>query len=240
MQMMTDAESDDQATQPPTYRPERFDAPCHDKIETEEDLIAWAKAYARLCIDHYNIDIDESHLSWKVTRGGKRQAAAIRNLNLSKAVGVQYKSGQTSPDWDAVREITYPLEEDGFEDVKDVQIRIGWHAFQKRERENSLETIRHELIHVWEFQQFGATSHGPQFEKWARKMDVTKNAEHFSEYRYPFACSECGQLAGGRYRRSKAVEFAALSPEEQEEWINDGNAFWKSPCCDAHITLEND
>lgn len=72
------------------------------------------------------------------------------------------------------------------------------------------ETIRHELVHVYQLQDDHATmGHGPSFERWVDPLALSgRCSEHYAitadDYAYSFHCSTCGFI-GGRYRMCKTV-----------------------------------
>ncbi len=76
------------------------------------------------------------------------------------------------------------------------------------------ETIRHELVHVYQHQHDDLTSgHGESFKRWVEPLDLSgRCSTHYKrtpdEYRYQLYCSEgCGFIAG-RHRFSAVVERA--------------------------------
>ncbi len=73
------------------------------------------------------------------------------------------------------------------------------------------ETVRHELVHVYQHQSEGVTmGHGPSFERWVDPLDLSgRCSDHYAitadDYAYSFHCERCGFI-GGRYRMCKTVE----------------------------------
>lgn len=237
----TDPVREDSARDTPTFRPARFDAPAYDAIESHQDLIDYSKAYFALVVAHYDMEIDVSHVrEWEVTTRAKRRSAAVRHVNLDKIGAAFTAAGLSSPDWEALKDEhddAIARASDPFESVKDVCIRLTWGAFESFDEEQWRETIRHEAIHVEQFHQYGTSDHGFTFVSRAEEVDAPENCPQFTDYKYPFECSECGEPAGGRYRESKAVKFARKSPEEQKAWKESGKTFWKSECCQAFVTM---
>lgn len=72
------------------------------------------------------------------------------------------------------------------------------------------ETVRHELVHVLQFQTDGLEmGHGPSFRRWVDPLELSgRCSEHYTDapadYAYTFHCPNCG-FVGGRYRMCKTV-----------------------------------
>ena len=77
--------------------------------------------------------------------------------------------------------------------------RYDWPAFAG--------VIRHELVHAWEFQQFGDSGHGNRFRKRAAALEAPRYCESFAEPRYVLRCraADCDWQAN-RHRASKPVK----------------------------------
>ena len=75
------------------------------------------------------------------------------------------------------------------------------------------ETIRHELVHVYQHQTDGVElGHGESFRRWVGPLELSgRCSEHYTpteaDYRYAFHCATCG-FVGGRYRMCKTVRAA--------------------------------
>ncbi|ARS91100.1 SprT-like domain-containing protein [Natrarchaeobaculum aegyptiacum] len=67
--------------------------------------------------------------------------------------------------------------------------------------------VRHELVHAWEFQQFGESGHGPRFLERAAELDAPRHCQSFSDPRYVLHCLEdhCDWRAE-RHRASQPVK----------------------------------
>lgn len=89
-----------------------------------------------------------------------------------------------------------------------VTIRLTWSAYRAFGWEEFTGTIRHELIHAWEFQQFDESGHGARFIEKANKLDTPRHCRSFSDARLRLRCSTCDWEAR-RYRASKAVKRPA-------------------------------
>ena len=231
--------SDGDSTEPPAFNPRQFGASAYEEIDSHDDLIRYSKGYFAVAVAHYDLDVDAGHVvGWEVSTRAKRRAAAVKTVDLSNWALVI--NGMTSPDWGSLREQgndTVQRRIDGHDDVKDVTVQLTWGAFETFDEEEWRATIRHEAVHVEQFHQHGTSDHGLTFEARANDVDASTECPKFTDYEYPFECRACGDSAGGRYRDSKAVTFARLSADEQDEWIDDGEGYWTSRCCDEPVTL---
>lgn len=88
---------------------------------------------------------------------------------------------------------------------KDITVRLAWAAYQKFGWEEMCETVRHELIHVWEVHEFSKSDHGARFCSRADKLDTSIHCKMFKEPKYWLICETCGTRAP-RYKRSKTVK----------------------------------
>ena len=107
----------------------------------------------------------------------------------------------------------------------DVTVRYSYRAYKEWGWEDFTETIRHELIHVWQVQRFGSGDHGRTFKRKAEALGCSVNCETFHEdYEYKLFCSECGDFVAGRHKMCKSVR----KPEE-----------FRSKCCKAALKSES-
>lgn len=78
--------------------------------------------------------------------------------------------------------------------------------------EKVAETVRHELVHVWQYQNDRPSGHGPSFRRWVDPLELEGRRstyardEPFAYWRYPFYCPACEAVVGGRHRYCRAVE----------------------------------
>ncbi|EFW93470.1 hypothetical protein ZOD2009_03627 [Haladaptatus paucihalophilus DX253] len=86
-----------------------------------------------------------------------------------------------------------------------VTIRLTWDAYRSFGWDEFTGTIRHELVHAWEFQRFGESGHGPRFAEKARELDAPRHCRSFADARLRLVCSSCDWDAR-RFRASKAVK----------------------------------
>ncbi len=92
-------------------------------------------------------------------------------------------------------------------DTGSITIRLTWRAYQAHGWEAFRETIRHELVHAWEFQHFGESGHGERFRKQAARIDASRHCESFTEGRLELICTneDCDWRAE-RHRASKPIK----------------------------------
>ncbi|RQH03062.1 SprT family zinc-dependent metalloprotease [Natrarchaeobius oligotrophus] len=98
--------------------------------------------------------------------------------------------------WNARREVaTIVLARKAYE-------RYRWPEFAS--------VVRHELVHAWEYQQFGTSGHGRRFLERAAELDAPRHCRRFSEPRYVLRCLADGcDWSATRHRASRPVK----SPE---------------------------
>lgn len=87
-----------------------------------------------------------------------------------------------------------------------VTIRLTWAAYREYGWAEFRDVIRHELVHAWEFQQFGESGHGRRFRKKAREVDAPRHCRTFTDARLRLVCTndDC-EWSAHRHRASKAV-----------------------------------
>ncbi|WP_240451977.1 SprT-like domain-containing protein [Halostella salina] len=87
-----------------------------------------------------------------------------------------------------------------------VTIRLTWAAYEKYGWAEFTDVIRHELVHAWEFQHYGESSHGDRFRTKAAELDVPRHCRTFSDARVVLRCTDpaCSWSAD-RHQASKAV-----------------------------------
>lgn len=123
------------------------------------------------------------------------------------------------------------------EESGEITIRLTWRAYRELGWDEMRETIRHELVHAWEFQRFGEAGHGARFRAKARELDAPRHCGAFTEPRLRLVCaSEDCEWTADRHRASKTVthperrrcgacggEYEVRHLESGESWTtNDG------------------
>lgn len=88
----------------------------------------------------------------------------------------------------------------------EVTVRLAWRAARAYDWPSFAAVVRHELIHAWEYQQFGEAGHGPRFRERAADLDVPTTCPTFAEARLRLRCTAPGcDWTADRYRSSAAV-----------------------------------
>lgn len=85
------------------------------------------------------------------------------------------------------------------------------------------QTIRHELIHLQDYQTKGDSGHGWAFKQVAGKVDAPIHCKQFTDFNYGVYCGDCDELVAGRYRSCKMTK-------------NPGQ--YRSKCCSAKCYSE--
>ncbi|RBI60127.1 sprT domain-containing protein [halophilic archaeon] len=89
-------------------------------------------------------------------------------------------------------------------DTESVTIRLTWDAYQEFGWQQYSKTVRHELVHAWQYWQFDEADHGETFARWTDPLGIDQHCERFTSPKWWLVCVDCGQRIG-RYRRSKTV-----------------------------------
>jgi len=177
-------------------------------VETDAEIVDWSRAYCRDVRREWGVDFRLDLVEWEVSRRAKRRAAAVKRPKLPDAtVGERY-------DWDAVEGAEgRPLP---------CTLSLTREAFEAFDREGWASTLRHELIHVEQYQRDGTTGHGPTFRERAADLDTEVHCSTFAEPKYELTCEDCGALVARRYRDCPLVR-------EYERY--------RSDCCGAALAL---
>ncbi|MFB6224554.1 MAG: transcription elongation protein SprT, partial [Haloarcula sp.] len=127
------------------------DAGSYEGISSDADLIAWSREYCRAVRREQGVSVRFDLVDWEVSYRAKRRAAAVKRPKLGDAtVGEQY-------DWDSI---------DGSDGRPlPCTVSLTWDAFAAFDRDAWEATLRHELIHVEQYQRDGTTDHGRAFRK---------------------------------------------------------------------------
>ncbi|MEF8976245.1 MAG: SprT-like domain-containing protein [Halapricum sp.] len=89
-----------------------------------------------------------------------------------------------------------------------VTIVLTWDAYRELGWERFTGTIRHELVHAWEFLTHGESGHGPRFRRKAAELDAPRHCESFTDGRLRLVCTgEDCSWALERHRASKPVQY---------------------------------
>ncbi|RKD95310.1 SprT family zinc-dependent metalloprotease [Halopiger aswanensis] len=95
--------------------------------------------------------------------------------------------------WDRTREVA--------------TIVLARRAYEQYEWPEFAAVVRHELVHAWEFQQFGESGHGRRFRERAADLEAPRHCRAFAEPRYVLRCrdEDCDWRAT-RHRASQPVK----------------------------------
>lgn len=194
---------DDDPEQSPTVR-----ALAH--AETHEELILGSRAYCREATREYDIDVEFSLVEWEVSTRAKRRAAAVKRPKIPDAeVG-------DPVDWQAVAERVGS----SVSDLRTCTLSLTRAAFESFDVGEWTATLRHELVHVEQFQRFATTDHGPAFRERAAAVEASVRCPPFADPKFVLTCESCGTVVGRRYRDCKLVR-------EHDQY--------RSSCCNADI-----
>jgi len=135
------------------------------------------------------LDVRLDLVEWEVsTRAPTRRRGQTPALD-NAAVGEPY-------DWDAV---------EGSDGRPPCTVSLTWDAFDEFSRDEWQSTLRHELVHVEQYQRFGTTGHGTRFKRRAEEMDTAVHCRTFAEPKWTFYCESCDEVTAHRYRECKLV-----------------------------------
>ena len=180
----------------------------YDAVRSDADIVAWSREYCRAVRRERGVDVRFDLVEWAVSTRAKRRAAAVKRPKLPDAtVGDPY-------DWDAL---------DGSDGRPlPCTLSLTREAFEAFGRDEWEATLRHELIHVEQYQRDGTTDHGPAFRERAAELDTEVHCPAFAEATYVLRCERCGDVVARRYRDCKLVR-------ERDRY--------RSDCCGATLTL---
>ena len=180
----------------------------YEGICSDTDLIAWSQQYCRQVRRERGVSVRFDLVDWAVSHRAKRRAAAVKRPKLDAAtVGEPYN-------WDSV---------DGSDGRPlPCTVSLTWDAFSAFDRAEWKSTLRHELVHVEQYQRDGTTGHGTAFRERAAQLDTDVHCPAFAEPKHVLTCGACGELVARRYRDCKLVEQREQS---------------RSDCCGASLEL---
>ena len=85
-------------------------------------------------------------------------------------------------------------------------IVLSRRAYEAYDWETFSGVVRHELVHAWEFQEFGESGHGNRFLERAAAIDAPRYCESFTEPRYRLRClADSCEWQAARHRASEPV-----------------------------------
>ena len=190
--------------------------PDYDAIESHDALRGWSKAYCKRVRRDRFVDVRFDLVEWEVSTRAKRRAAAVKRPKIPGAeVG-------TPLDWErATTANGREAEGRPFE----ATVSLTWDAFDAFDRAEWESVLRHELVHLEQYQRFGTTGHGPAFRSRADDLDAAVDCPVFADAKYVLRCRDCESVVARRYRDCKLVREADA---------------YRSSCCGAALSVETD
>lgn len=179
-------------------------SPPFESVTTHEELIEWSIAYCDRAVGTFGFEVDLGRVEWEVSTRAKRRAAAVKRPRFDDAAMGEPRS------WDGA--------------VPRCTVSLTWDAFEAFSESEWAATLRHELVHVEQFQRFGTSNHGSRFERRAARADAPLRVRRFAPARYHLSCADCGEVVARRYRECKLVR-------RYEAYV--------SSCCSASLTLDD-
>jgi SprT-like protein len=61
-----------------------------------------------------------------------------------------------------------------------ITIALTWTAYVYHGWEQFSSTVRHELIHAWQYHEFGDADHGAMFTRWIDRLETSQYCERFT------------------------------------------------------------
>ncbi|WP_122089735.1 SprT family zinc-dependent metalloprotease [Halalkalicoccus subterraneus] len=86
-----------------------------------------------------------------------------------------------------------------------ITIRLSWDAYEAYGWEQFSRVVRHELIHAWQYHEYGEADHGSTFRQWIEPLETDRHCEQYAEPNYWVICEAC-ESRDPRYRCSKVVK----------------------------------
>lgn len=190
------------------------------RLSTHDGLVDWSKAYAQQVVRRNGVTVDLSRVDWEVSTRAKRRAAAVKRPKIPGAmVG-------NPLDWAAAHQRLGRSSRATTTDETEPRtctVSLTWDAAVAFDYEEWAATLRHELIHVEQFQRFGTTDHGPTFKRRAEALDTPVRCRRFATPKFVLRCTDCDEVAVRRYRDCKLVR-------EHDRY--------RSSCCQAPLRCQ--
>lgn len=175
-----------------------------DAIDTHEDLISWSRRYCDRAVGVYGFAVDLARVEWTVSTRARRRAAAVSHPSIPDAnAGEAHDSAGRLPA---------------------CTVSLTWPAYESVSRAEWRGLLRHELIHVEQFQRTGTTHHGPGFSERAAAVDATEDCPSFADPNYLLRCGECEAVVARRFRASRPVTEPAA---------------YRSSCCGSPLSVDS-
>ncbi|WP_313695212.1 SprT-like domain-containing protein [Halorarum halobium] len=211
------------------YRPPATVDIDFDDVGTDAEIVAYSERYARVAVIEFDVEVSlDRNVGWSVSDRAKRRAAAVKHPKLpGTEVG-------RPVDWREVRrEHGDVLDRSRFDSLDACEVVCSRRAVDAYDEAEWRRTLRHELVHVEQFQRFGTTGHGAWFRRRAEAVDADPHCPAFHRGRYLLRCRDCGDVLFDRCRRCETTRLAELPPAKQARRVE------STACCDAYYELED-
>jgi predicted SprT family Zn-dependent metalloprotease len=190
-------------------------ATAYEEIASHEGLIDWSRAYCKHVRRERAVDVRFDTVEWVASTRAKRRAAAVKRPQIPGA------SVGDPVDWERV-ETAGGRWADGR--PLDCTVSLSWTAFESYDRPEWEAILRHELIHVEQFQQYGTTGHGSAFRALGVELDTDVHCRTFTTPKSVFRCAACDSVIARRYQECK------LARRHEE---------YRSSCCQRPLECES-
>lgn len=183
-------------------------------VDDHDALVAWSRSYTHEVRREWGVDVRLDTVEWAVSTRAKRRAAAVKYPRIPAAtVGdpIDWEEAVTA---DGTTANGRPFS---------CTVSLTWGAYEAFDREAWQSVLRHELVHVEQYQRFGTSGHGPAFKKRAAGLDTDVHCPTFTTPKYVLRCRECETMVARRYRDCKLVR-------ERDSY--------RSSCCEAPLSCE--
>jgi len=180
------------------------DRPSYDGIADHEELIDWSRRYCERAVRVHDIGVDLAAVEWTVSTRARRRAGAVRHPAVTGASAGEPREWAEGP--------------------PTCTVVLTWPAYESFAREEWRGMLRHELVHVEQFQRSGTTGHGQGFRERASQIDALRSCPAFAEPNYLLRCDACGDVVVRRFRASRLV----TEPDA-----------YRSSCCESALSVES-
>lgn len=174
-------------------------------IDSHEEFQQWIQEYIRVAVDSYGFVVTpEWIVNIRTSTRMKREAAKVYCFTLPNAV-----IGNPINSWDVIDEKyeNVRVNKSPFKSLRHCELIVSWNVVNSFSKEEVERLIRHELVHVEQFQLYGKTNHGGEFEKRVTAVDANVSCPVFASYEYVIKCTQCDGFVLGRYNKSKYVKY---------------------------------
>ncbi|MFB6152202.1 MAG: SprT-like domain-containing protein [Haloarculaceae archaeon] len=173
--------------------------PAYAEVSSHDGLVSWSRAYCREVRRDRFVDVRFDVVEWEVSTRAKRRAAALKRPKIPTATVGDPIDWETAETADGRTADGRPFR---------ATLSLTWAAFESYDRAEWASVLRHELVHLEQFQRFGTTDHGAAFRSRAAELDADVHCPQFSEPEYVLRCRACDGVVARRYRESKLVRRA--------------------------------